>query len=161
MTLCQTFVIGDTDLEHYWALPHFIGMDIAYPALPAIATTYVVGRLTARLDSGSDVCIASDRRAFGNKSGSASETKCSPTWIPEAASCLTMHEPVKQSINKWLVDIGCGYALASKKQADNVRRWIRRASTPRTFQSANGVTTADQVARMTSGMFNEEVPPYI
>ena len=34
-------------------------------------------------------------------------------------------------------------------------------ATPRTVQTANGVTTADQIARMTIGEFSEEVAPHI
>ena len=60
-----------------------------------------------------------------------------------------------------MVDTGCGYDLVSKKQADGVTRWKRQASTPRTFQTANGVATADQVARMTIGEYKEDVSPYI
>ncbi len=42
-----------------------------------------------------------------------------------------------------------------------MRRWSRRVVKPRTFQTANGITTVDQVARMTVGEFHEEVARYI
>ena len=42
---------------------------------------------------------------------------------------LLQTAPVNSSIDTW---------------SSPVRRWIRRAATPRTFQTANGITTADK-----------------
>ena len=113
---------------------------------------------------GNEACVAYDRRAcegLEDLPRAAPVTGCGPAWIPEAASCLTSKAPVNQKVDRWLVDTGCGYDLVSKEHTAATRRWVRKAVHPRTFQTANGVTTTDKVARMTVDEFGEEVAPYI
>jgi len=113
---------------------------------------------------GNEVFVAYDRRACEGPEDlprAAPVTGCGPVWIPEAASCLTSKAPVKRKVDRWLVDTGCGYDLVSREHTTATRRWVRKAVHPRTFQTANGVTTTDKVARMTVDEFGEEVAPYI
>ena len=69
--------------------------------------------------------------------------------------------PVNNKIDRWLVDTGCGYDLVSQEHAASMKRWVRKAVRPRSFQTATGITTTDKVARMTVGEFVEEVAPDI
>ena len=63
---------------------------------------------------------------------------------------------MNRKIDRSLVDTGCGYDLVSREHTAASKRWVRKAVNPRTFQTANGITTTDKVVRMTVDEFGEE-----
>ena len=154
----------DPGYEHHWLFPELLNADNVENAVPAISIGSFASPNLARIDMVNEVFVAYDRRACEGQEDlprAAPVTGCGPVWIPEAASCLTSKAPVNQKVDRWLVDTGCGYDLVSKEHTASIRRWVRKAVHPRTFQTANGVTTTEKVARMTVGEFGEEVAPYI
>ena len=52
------------------------------------------------------------------------------------SSCLNSTALVNKSVDRWLIDTGCGYDLVSRRQAASAKRWIRQASRPRTWGAA-------------------------
>ena len=124
-----------------------------------VETSSCAGQSMARLDLGNDVFVANDRRARYEALRAAPATGCGPMWILEAASGLTTQAPINSSIDMLLADSGCGYDIVSREQASTVRRWTQKAVKPRTCQTANWITTADQVARMIVCEFDQEVAP--
>lgn len=127
-------------------------------AVPAIVHGTSVDASVNRLDLGGGVFIAHD-------DSSQTDRRTRPTdgmmWVQEAASCLDSTALMNKSVDRRLIDTGCGCDLISKSQVASARRWIRQAAKSRTFQTANGVTTADRVARVTIDEFGEEVFPYV
>ena len=130
----------DQDFEHHWLLPDLMTAESADPAAPAVATRSLVSPTTARIDLGNDVFVAYDRRAREDTDPlprTAPVTGCGPAWIPEAASRLTSKAPVNNKIDRWLVDTGCGYDLVFCEHTSSMKRWVRKAVRPRSFQTAN------------------------
>ena len=84
-----------------------------------------------------------------------------PIWVPEAASILTSTAPIHGKVERWLVDTGCGYDLVARSHIESMKKWVRKAVKSKSFQTASGKTTADQVARMTVSEFGEEIAPYM
>ena len=54
----------------------------------------------------------------------------------------------KASVELWLVDTGCGSDLIEKSEVQNLQHLVYRAVKPITFVTANGRTTAHDVARL-------------
>ena len=71
--------------------------------------------------------------------------------------------PVKHQevVKLWLVDTGCGFDLVSREHARALKRWIKRASKPVQFATANGTTDATEVLELFIDEFNQEIEPYI
>ncbi len=98
-TMYQIPTVVDSDVEHYWAFPELVGIDVMSLALPAIASSSFASRSIPRLDLGNNVClIAFDRRVRGEGSRSASETRCNPLSMPKAASCFAMNAPSTRAL---------------------------------------------------------------
>ena len=57
--------------------------------------------------------------------------------------------PVNNKVDRWLVDTFCGYDLVSRDQASSMKQWVGQAVKSWSFQTANGNSTTEQVARMT------------
>ena len=135
---------GEQGYEHYWLFPEMLNAENVENAVSAIPIGSFASPNLARIDLGNDVFVAYDRRARDESEElprAAPVTGCGPVWIPEAASCLTSKAPVNQKVDRWLVDTGCGCDLVSKEHTAAIRIWVRKAVHPRTFQTANGVTT--------------------
>ena len=71
--------------------------------------------------------------------------------------------PVNNKVDRWLVDTFCGYDLVSRDQASSMKQWVGQAVKSWSFQTANGNSTTEQVARMTVDEWGGggEVAPYI
>ena len=67
----------------------------------------------------------------------------------------------KASVELWLVDTGCGSDLIDKYEIRNLKQFVTRAVKTITFVTANGRTTATDVARLFVEEFGEEIQPYI
>ena len=142
--------------------PEMMGCGEHDPAAPAAEMGSFVGPSRARGSLGNNLVIAYDRRAHGvpgTAAQGAAAGGCGSVWIPEAAPCLTSTAPVNGQVEIWLVDTRCGYDLVSRGHITAMKKWVRKAAKPKSFQTANGLTTADQVARMTIGEFGEEIAP--
>ena len=61
----------------------------------------------------------------------------------------------KASVELWLVDTGCGSDLIEKHEVRNLKQFVTRAMKPITFVTANGRTTANDVARLFVEEFGE------
>eukprot|EP00974_Lingulodinium_polyedra_P006148 581402-Lingulodinium_polyedra.AAC.1 len=48
-------------------------------------------------------------------------------------------------VRLWLIDAGCGHDLVTKSEAQKMKEFVRRASVPMSFNTANGLTHADEV----------------
>ena len=134
------------------------------PAAPAAEVASLVGPSLARTRSGNDVFIAYDRRATGPPDAASPGAAVGggrPIWVPEAASILTSTAPIHGKVERWLVDTGCGYDLVARSHIESMKKWVRKAVKSKSFQTASGKTTADQVARMTVSEFGEEIAPYM
>ena len=154
----------DRAYEHHWLFLALMTAESAEPAAAAVETGTFASPTMARADLGNDVFVAYDRRAREDTESlprAAPVTLCGPVWILEAASCLTSKAPVNGKIDRWLVDIGCGYDIVSREHTASMKRWVQKAGRPRSFQTANGITTTDKEARVTVNELSEEVAPYI
>eukprot|EP00974_Lingulodinium_polyedra_P012649 1224980-Lingulodinium_polyedra.AAC.1 len=60
-----------------------------------------------------------------------------------------------------LIDTGCGRDLATKADAQKLKRFIRRASSAVNFKTANGLARAIDVVKLLVKDFGSEVEPYI
>ena len=98
--------------------------------MPVVERTSFALQYLAILELGNDVRVPYVRRARDEVSRVAPATGCGPMWVPEAASCLTTTAPINSSIDRWLVDTGCGYDLGSREQASSVRKLIQTAYVP-------------------------------
>jgi hypothetical protein len=64
-------------------------------------------------------------------------------------------------IQTWLVDIGCGHDLISKRDLKNVFIRLVKAESPLTFNTANGKTTAKELAPLYCSELKEELLPHV
>ena len=67
----------------------------------------------------------------------------------------------QEVVKLWLVDTGCGFDLVSRDHARALKRWIKRASKPVQFATANGTTDAKEVLELFIDEFNHEIEPFI
>eukprot|EP00974_Lingulodinium_polyedra_P105168 10182887-Lingulodinium_polyedra.AAC.1 len=61
----------------------------------------------------------------------------------------------------WLIDTGCGHDLVTKADAQKMKKFIRKASPPMSFNTANGITHAEKVLKVDVDEFASSVQPYI
>eukprot|EP00974_Lingulodinium_polyedra_P083503 8083739-Lingulodinium_polyedra.AAC.1 len=64
-------------------------------------------------------------------------------------------------LKMWLIDTGCGHDLVTKGDAQKMKRFIKRASQPMSFNTANGITHVDEVLKVDVDEFASTVKPYI
>ena len=51
-------------------------------------------------------------------------------------------------VRLWLIDTGCGQYLVSRRELKYVRKYIKEANKPLTFNTANGKANALEVAEL-------------
>eukprot|EP00974_Lingulodinium_polyedra_P094223 9130304-Lingulodinium_polyedra.AAC.1 len=61
----------------------------------------------------------------------------------------------------WIIDSGCGRDLITESDAQQLKRFIRRASGADHFRTASGLTRATDVAKLLVKEFGAEVELYI
>ena len=112
------------------------------------------------------------RSATKGESGQPDEPKVVATRLDEVAKLAKKREAAvrraqpaqaagKASVELWLVDTGCGSDLIDKYEVRNLKRFVTRAAKPITFVTANGRTSANDVARLFVEEFGEQIQPYI
>ena len=65
------------------------------------------------------------------------------------------------SIRMWLMDTGCGHDLVSKKEIQDIERFVHKAQEPIIFNTANGKTACDDAVHMFVKELGEEIDPYV
>ena len=61
----------------------------------------------------------------------------------------------------WLVDTGCGYDLASKREVALMKTFVEKAKHTITFHTANGPTVTEDVADVYVQELDENITLYI
>ena len=107
------------------------------------------------------------------KSGQPDELKVEATRLDDDVTKLAKNREAatrkaqpakatgKASVELWLVDTGCGSDLIEKYEVRNLKSFVTRAAKPITFVTANGRTSANDVARLFVEEFGHEIRPYI
>ncbi|MFM7990454.1 MAG: hypothetical protein ACKPKO_65165, partial [Candidatus Fonsibacter sp.] len=64
-------------------------------------------------------------------------------------------------VREWLIDTGCGHDLLYKHEVAPYKDFFQKAKSPVVFHTANGSTTANNVARIHVTDLNENITPYV
>ncbi|MFM7985455.1 MAG: hypothetical protein ACKPKO_39685, partial [Candidatus Fonsibacter sp.] len=58
-------------------------------------------------------------------------------------------------VREWLIDTGCGHDLLSKHEVAPYKEFVQKAKSPVVFNTANGSTTTNSVAKIHVKELNE------